>query len=174
MKSTCILLFFIASFLPAMAQDPDTVKAGAYIISVHDINFHDKEYTIRFWLWFLYKNPEFDFKNQLDIPNAKEIDEPETLSDTVSGKTWVQMKMKCTMKENWVVHNFPFDKQHLHVRVENTVFDKNKLIFFVHIRIHLLIKLLLLKKVMALLQKILKKNRIFIIPRGGLILLANI
>ena len=130
MKSTCILLFFIASFLPAMAQDPDTVKAGAYIISVHDINFHDKEYTIRFWLWFLYKNPEFDFKNQLDIPNAKEIDEPETLSDTVSGKTWVQMKMKCTMKENWVVHNFPFDKQHLHVRVENTVFDKNKLIFF--------------------------------------------
>ena len=112
------------------AQAPDTVKAGAYVISIHDINFHDKEYTIRFWLWFLYKNPEFDFKNQLDIPNAKEIDEPETLSDTVSGKTWVQMKMKCTMKENWVVHNFPFDKQHLHVRVENTVFDKNTLIFF--------------------------------------------
>ena len=129
MKKFCFLLVGIGSFITVRAQGPDTVKVGAYIISVHDINFHDKEYTIRYWLWFLYTNPDFDFKTQLDIPNAKEIDEPVILTDTVDGKTWVQLKMKCTMKENWVVHNFPFDKQHLRVRVENTVYDKNSLIF---------------------------------------------
>ncbi len=37
--------------------------------------------------------------------------------------------MKCVMKENWVVHNFPFDKQHLRVRVENSVFDARGLVF---------------------------------------------
>lgn len=129
MKRLYFLILFLGSLVPCLAQGPDTVKAGAYVISVHDINFHDKEYTIRFWLWFLYNNPDFDFKSQLDIPNAKAIDEPEIVGDTVSGKIWVQLKMKCTMKESWVVHNFPFDKQHLRVRVENTVFDKNKLIF---------------------------------------------
>lgn len=129
MKRLYFLLLLLSSLVPCLAQGPDTVKAGAYVISVHDINFHDKEYTIRFWLWFLYSNPDFDFKSQLDIPNAKAIDEPEIVGDTVSGKIWVQLKMKCTMKENWVVHNFPFDKQHLRVRVENTVFDKDKLIF---------------------------------------------
>ncbi len=129
MKKFCFLLILIGSFIASRAQGPDTVNVGAYIISVHDINFHDKEYTIRYWLWFLYDNPDFDFKTQLDIPNAKEIDEPVILTDTVDGKTWVQLKMKCTMKENWVVHNFPFDKQHLRVRVENTVYDKNSLIF---------------------------------------------
>lgn len=113
---------------------PDSVKVGVYVISVHDINFHDKEYTIRFWMWFLHDNPEFDFKTQLDIPNAKEIDEPEVIYDTINGKTWVQMKMKCVMKENWVVHNFPFDKQHLRVRVENIMFDRNKLVFKADVR----------------------------------------
>ncbi len=129
MKRICLFTIFLTSFLYSKAQGPDTVKVGAYIISVHDINFHDKEYTIRFWLWFLYDNPEFDFKNQLDVPNAKEIDEPEVVADTVSGLTWVQMKMKCVMKESWYVHDFPFDEQHLRVRIENTVFDKNKLIY---------------------------------------------
>ncbi len=123
-----MVLVSCAQLASAQSQ-PDTVKAGAYIISVHDINFHDKEYTIRFWLWFLYSNPDFDFGKQLDIPNAKEIDEPIILSDSVNGKAWVQMKMKCVMKENWNVRDFPFDKQHLRVRIENTVFDKNKLIF---------------------------------------------
>jgi len=59
-------LFMIALFTAALAQaSPDTVKVGAYVMSVHDINFHDKEYTARFWLWFLYKNKEFDFEKQL-------------------------------------------------------------------------------------------------------------
>lgn len=108
---------------------PDTVKAGSYVISIHDINFHEKEYTVRFWLWFLYSNPDFDFATQLDIPNAKIIDPPEIIYDSLGGKAWVIMKMKCTMKENWDVRDFPFDEQHLKVQIENTLFDNNSLIF---------------------------------------------
>lgn len=111
------------------AEGPDTVRVGAYVISVHDINFHDKEYTIRFWLWFLYNNPEFDFTTQLDIPNAKTIEPPESIIDTVDGKSWVMLKMKCAMKENWSVQDFPFDKQHLRVQIENSVLDNTVLIF---------------------------------------------
>jgi hypothetical protein len=39
------------------------------------------------------------------------------------------MKMKCTMKQNWNVHDFPFDKQKLKMHIENTLFDKRQLIF---------------------------------------------
>ncbi len=129
MKKLAVIFSFLFIISVHAYAQPDTVKAGAYVISVHDINFHDKEYTIRFWMWFLHDNPEFDFKTQLDIPNAKEIDEPAVIPDTVDGRIWVQLKMKCIMKENWVVNNFPFDKQHLRVRVENAVYDKSKLIF---------------------------------------------
>ncbi|RAV99840.1 ligand-gated ion channel [Pseudochryseolinea flava] len=135
MKRTLALFVLLLATTTAFAQDstknnvPDTVKVGAYIISVHDINFHDKEYTIRFWLWFVYDNPDFDFSKQLDIPNAKEIEPPEIINDSIDGKAWTIMKMKCTMKESWDVKDFPFDSQHLRVQIENTLFDNKHLIF---------------------------------------------
>lgn len=136
MKPICLILLLIGCYFGALAQEddtnsatPDTVKAGAYIINIHDINFRDKEYTIRFWLWMLYKNPSFDFAAQIDIPNAKDIETPEPLMDLVDGQTWQLMKMKCVMKQNWKVDDFPFDKQHLVVRVENTVYDNQALVY---------------------------------------------
>lgn len=122
----CLVLFFPIQFA---SGQPDTVKVGSYVISVHDINFRDKEYTMRFWLWFLYDNPDFDFSTQLDIPNAKSIDKPEIITDSIDGKKWVIMKMKATMKESWSVIDFPFDQQHLKVQIENTLFDQNSLVF---------------------------------------------
>lgn len=121
-------LLLLGSIQFVFAQ-PDTVKVGSYVISVHDINFRDKEYTMRFWLWFLYDNPDFDFSTQLDIPNAKSIDKPEIITDSIDGKKWVIMKMKANMKESWSVVDFPFDQQHLKVQIENTLFDNNSLIF---------------------------------------------
>lgn len=129
MKLTGAIFLFVCTAAFGQDDDPDTVRVGAYVISVHDINFHDKEYTVRFWLWFLYDNPEFDFTTQLDIPNAKTIDPPESIIDTVDGKAWVMLKMKCVMKENWSVQDFPFDKQHLKVHIENSILDNTVLIF---------------------------------------------
>ena len=128
MKHTLFLLIII--FLTKSAQaTPDTVKVGAYVMSVHDINFHDKEYTARFWLWFLYKNKEFDFVKQLDITNAKSIDQPQLLQDSIRNEQWSMLKMKAIMKENWNVLDFPFDRQHLNVHIENSLFDKKSLVF---------------------------------------------
>ena len=128
------MLIILPSILSAQESDsteqaPDTVKVGAYIISVHDINFHNKEYTVRFWLWLLYDNLEFDFPTQIDIPNAKQIDKPEVIMDMVDGKMWQLMKMKCLMKHNWRVGEFPFDKQQLVVHIENSIYDKSSLVF---------------------------------------------
>jgi hypothetical protein len=128
MKRILFLLMAMILWIGAHAT-PDTVKVGAYVMSVHDINFHDKEYTARFWLWFLYKNKEFDFVRQLDITNAKTIDEPQLLEDSIGHELWSMLKMKCIMKENWNVLDFPFDKQHLKIHIENSLFDRNNLVF---------------------------------------------
>lgn len=124
-----LVVFLVAGLALAGQAQPDTVKVGAYIISVHDINFREKEFTARFWLWFVYDNPDFDFAKQLDIPNAKGIDPPEIIVDSLNGKAWAIMKMKCVMKENWNVADFPFDQQHLTIQIENTLFDNSSLIF---------------------------------------------
>lgn len=108
---------------------PDTVRVGAYVISVHDINFHDKEYTARFWVWFVYSNPLLDFTQQLDITNSKSVDQAFPIKDSIEGKAWVMMKMKAVMKEKWNVSDFPFDEQHLNVQIENSQYDTSSLLF---------------------------------------------
>jgi hypothetical protein len=124
-----LTLFLLFTIIKSTDAQPDTVSVGAYVISVHDINFRDKEYTMRFWLWFLYDNPDFDFSTQLDIPNAKSIDTPEIILDSLNGRAWAIMKMKATMKESWKVADFPFDEQHLSVQIENSLFDNKTLVF---------------------------------------------
>ena len=123
------LLFFRNSEAQEIKSVPDTVKIGTYIVSLHDINFHDKEYTLRFWMWMLYSNPKFDFANRVEVPNAKSLEKPETLVDSSNNLIWVLLKMKCTMKQSWKVQDFPFDKQDLVVHVENSEFDTRSLVF---------------------------------------------
>ncbi len=132
MRALGIFVFLLTISVTSLFADakPDTVKVGVYIISIHDINFHDKEYTARFWLWFTYNyNKEYDFTKELDIPNAKDIEINQVLSDTIDGKIWVQLKMKCTMKEDWQVHDFPFDKQKLKINIEDSNREVTDLVF---------------------------------------------
>jgi hypothetical protein len=78
LKQLFALTAFITSIVicsPAIAQKsvPDTVLTGVYITSIHDINFKDKEYTIDLWLWLKYKNRDFDFVQNLEVPQAKTV-----------------------------------------------------------------------------------------------------
>lgn len=77
----------------------------------------------------LYDNPNFDFTDQVEVPNAKTMEKPDILVDTINGNTWVLMKMKCTMKQSWEVSDYPFDAQKLKLHVENTTFEAKSLVF---------------------------------------------
>lgn len=131
-KIASILLLAIGLSAQVMSAPdaPDTVKVGSYILSLHDINFHDKEYTMRYWLWFLHKNNKnLDFTSQVEVPNAKSVEKPDVIVDTINGKTWVLMKMKSVMKQSWNVNDYPFDEQNIVVSIENTMYDKKWLVY---------------------------------------------
>ncbi len=130
----CWLLVWMSFNHTAEAQAPipaapDTVKIGCYVISLHDFNFRDKEYIARFWLWLLYDNEELDFDDDVEVPNAKEIHFDEVLIDSLDHYKWVQMKMRCIMKQSWRVRDYPFDHQNLKIVVENAMYDARTMVF---------------------------------------------
>lgn len=108
---------------------PDTVKTGIYITSIHDIDFKQKEYTITFWLWLKYKNKEFDFMQNLEVPQAKSVTRSFATTDTSGNEIYLLMKMQCVMKDTWRIRHFPFDKQKLRLSIENSQFDSKSLVF---------------------------------------------
>lgn len=125
---TCLFLSVRSSVI-AQEIRPDTVSVGVYITSIHDIDFREKEYAITFWLWLKYKNKDFDFLKNLEVPQAKTVEKSFSLVDSSGDKIYMQMKLQCVMKDSWRISNFPFDRQIMRVGIENSQFDSRYLIF---------------------------------------------
>ncbi|MEQ1676644.1 MAG: hypothetical protein ABL876_08090 [Chitinophagaceae bacterium] len=137
MKKIVQLLTFLF-ILPAFwcfqlqAQEkstPDTVSVGIYITSIHNIDFKEKEFTITFWLWLKYRNKDFDFMNNLEVPQAKTVEKSFSTVDSSGDRVYMQMKLQCVMKDSWRIQNFPFDVQKLRISIENSQFDSRSLVF---------------------------------------------
>lgn len=113
----------------AQEARPETVKTGIYVTSIHDIDFKEKEYTIDFWIWFKYKNREFNFVENLEIPQAKSVNKSFSTIDSSGAEVYLLMKIQCVMKDSWAIDNFPFDHQTLRLSIENSQFDSQSLVF---------------------------------------------
>lgn len=131
MKKYFLSLVLILLIHKTYAQDslPDTVYTGIYITSIHDIDFKQKEYTVNFWLWLKYKNKDFDFLQNLEVPLAKTVSKSYSTLDTTGEKIYILMKVQCVMKDSWKIDRFPFDRQKLRLSLENSQFDSRALIF---------------------------------------------
>ncbi|MDR6568043.1 hypothetical protein [Chitinophaga ginsengisegetis] len=134
MKKSLLLFYcLILWILPAIARQepPDTVKTGIYITSIHDIDFKQSEFTVNLWLWLTYKNKQFDFVQNLEIPQAKTFTKSYSTIDSSNGRIYLLMKLQCVMKDSWRINNFPFDRQRLRFSIENSQFDSKSLVFSV-------------------------------------------
>lgn len=136
MKKNLILLFpltfifiIFSSISFGQPTKPDTVKVGIYITSIHNIDFKEKEYTVNFWLWLKYKNKDFDFSQNLEIPQAKTVEKSFSVVDSSDSQIFLEMKLQCVMKDTWKIGNFPFDRQNLRLAIENSQYDSRYLVF---------------------------------------------
>ena len=130
-KLVCFYLCLMSACTHLAAQDveKDTVYIGIYITSIHDIDFKQKEFATSFWLWMRYRNKNFDFFNNLEIPSAKSVDKSFFTVDSSGDRIYAQMKLQCVMKDSWRISNFPFDEQKLRISFENSQHDATSLVF---------------------------------------------
>ena len=124
-----IILILCQSIGFSEQKPPDTVRTGIYITSIHDIDFKQKEYSINLWIWLKYKNKDFDFAQNLEIPQAKSFSKSFSTIDSSNDEVYLLMKLQCTMKDSWRITNFPFDRQRLRLTFENSQFDSRTLVF---------------------------------------------
>ncbi|MBL7702148.1 MAG: hypothetical protein JNM14_07855 [Ferruginibacter sp.] len=132
-----VLLFSITATLAQQSTDtgktskknPEKVMVGIYVTSIHDIDFKAKEFEIHFWIWFRYKNRNFDFGRFLEIPNAKTFTKLLDSTYIAHDSVYMQMKVQCTMKDSWKVSNYPFDRQTLRISFENSQYNSDSLVF---------------------------------------------
>jgi hypothetical protein len=107
----------------------DTCKVGIYVSSLYDLKLDDKSFTADFWLWMLYKNDSLHFEEALEVPNGKSVNFSHFAMEEKAGMHWVSQKCNAQIKQDWDVSNFPFDRQYLHIELEDSKYDTSQLIY---------------------------------------------
>ena len=117
----------------APAAGPELVKVGIYLNDVQNIDLHNNNYLLDFYLWFKWADKEsdptatFEFMNHSEswgTINTKVTEKPETLPD---GTQYQVMHIQGRMSEKMDLRAYPFDFQSLTIMIEDAAKDASGL-----------------------------------------------
>lgn len=123
-----VFLGIFQFFAPMQAQ-PDTVKIGAFINDIYDINLSEKSFSAQLWVWFNYNNPNIKPLESLEIPNAKSVDYSLDFTEVKKGIQWASKKVHVIMKKDWDIRSFPFDEQKMTIELEEGDADVQSIVY---------------------------------------------
>ncbi|WP_367608174.1 hypothetical protein [Legionella sp. W05-934-2] len=102
-------------------EKPMKAVMGIYPTFIHELDYADESYKISYYLWFITDNPNYRPDKSIEITNAFDY-QYKNYSKTLrkDGKYLYVMHVYSTNFHDWKVANFPFDKQTLTIRVEDS------------------------------------------------------
>lgn len=128
MKKIFFSILLLFSILFVQAQ-PEKVKVGVFVKSIYDVSMANGEFSTAFDLWFLHKKDSLEIEKNFEIANNKTFQIQSSSVEKVNGWNWVSAKIVGRMQQDWITHNFPFDKQVLLIKLENTLYDSRQVVF---------------------------------------------
>lgn len=128
-------LLFVAALLPFISSaeaaksgpkvsplgaKPETVAVGFYLNRVSQLSQKDGTFDIDAWVWFRWKNGDFDPTKTFEIVNGRiESATPtEVLED--AGYKHTQVRIHATIFHVFDVHRYPLDNHNLPIIIEDS------------------------------------------------------
>lgn len=142
MKRIILCLSFFALAANSFARDtpntdgkhPEVATIGVLIVNVFDLDMSGNSFYADFYLWCRWKGPIDPLKN-IEFSNAKEQwsfskiglhDTSIILKDSFCYNS-VHIQGKFT--HNFILNNYPFDKQKICVKLENSIYTSDQLVY---------------------------------------------
>ncbi|NOS84799.1 MAG: hypothetical protein HOP31_06640, partial [Ignavibacteria bacterium] len=107
----------------------DTVKVGAYIFSLYDLDFPGNKLNADFYLWYNTKKDSMDLLQNLEIINSIELNKSYEMNEKRGSTFFHSVRINAKIKEEWNVTDFPFDEQVIEIKIEDFDKDNTKLVF---------------------------------------------
>jgi len=106
----------------------DTVKIGAYIFSVYDLDFPGKKVNVDFYLWYNAKRDSINMLEYLEVINATEYNKSGETTENRGEELYQTVRINSTIKAEWDVTHFPFDRQVVEIMIEDYDKDNSRLV----------------------------------------------
>jgi len=124
--------FPITGISNVQAQDddtPQTCKIGVYLTSLHDLKSAAKTFAADMWVWSDCPNEELTPLQSMEFVNANSSDGKLDYTEIKDGVVWSQRKVSGVFRDDWDVHNYPFDRHTLIIEMEEAAYDTSAFVY---------------------------------------------
>lgn len=135
MLATLLAMFGFLAAAPGLAANgpPGEVVIGSYVNKIQDLNFRENSYTLDFYIWFRWKaeGALADYKplESFEIINGRIDSKSSIVEKKIGDLNYATARIEATMAENWNLASFPFDWHRSQVRIEDSAFTSQDLVF---------------------------------------------
>jgi len=107
----------------------DTVRIGAYVISVYNLDFPGNRVNVDFYIWYNTLKDSLNLIDNFEIINAIEANKSHETNEKRGDEYYQNFRVNSVIKKNWDISNFPFDRQNIEIEIEDYDKDITKLAF---------------------------------------------
>lgn len=127
------LFFFPGIFAQETTANQEKVYTGVYLMNLYDLNVNEYSFYADFYVWFRWKGDldptGIEFVNGVEkwgVTNEIFSDEPKELPD---GWMYNGMRIEGRFYHSFTLNRFPLDKHPLSIRLENTDYPLDSLVY---------------------------------------------
>ncbi|MGH7122521.1 MAG: hypothetical protein ACREFP_26620 [Acetobacteraceae bacterium] len=148
---TCLAILLLTLFAaPAVAETsapiiplpsgsgPIHVEVGLFVTDIYGFDLPNGTYGLQFWPWFLTTDPDYKPLKTVVIVNGDDVHVRYPSIVVSRNAPWANGKAKvfwdsalytATLRQQWNVAHFPFDRQTLEVEIEDSTNDDSEVVF---------------------------------------------
>lgn len=108
---------------------PEVVKVGVYIMRLDNFDLNNKSFDATFWLWTVSPEHSHNRLDDIEFVNAEHVKFSNSFSKVTPAGIWNQRKVVGTFHHDWNLRKFPFDRQDLHLKLEESEAYINQLVY---------------------------------------------
>jgi hypothetical protein len=107
----------------------DTVKIGAYLFALYDLDFPGNKINADFYLWYNSKIDSLELLNNLEVINSTDFSKSYEMNEKRGDISYQSVRINTKIKQEWIVADFPFDEQKIEIMIEDFDKDNSELVF---------------------------------------------
>lgn len=123
----------------AVPETPDTCRVGVYVTDLRSFDLENQSYTVDFEIWSVCPRADLTPLESFTLLNAvswskvvtSTLEVPNQSGSFVSWETlyWSRAEVQATIYYNWTLRNYPFDRQTLTLRIQESAQDVESFIY---------------------------------------------
>jgi len=128
------LLLGALSSHPAQAQarpTPAVCRIGVNVEDIYDLDMARDSFGAILWIWSVCPSPDLAPLGSIAFPTASaslSLSPIETV-DLASGGQYASRRMQGTFRYNWDMTQYPFDRQHVVIAMDEAQYGADRLVF---------------------------------------------